>query len=828
MLDVKDFSFFENQNSFDFKGFLIKTGSYWRWFLFGLVICLIVAHEVNIRKQKIYSLETTIAIKEQDNPLFTSNTSLVFNWGGTSDQVQTISTTLKSRSHNEIVVDKLQFYVDYLQEQKYFTQDVYGICPFKVIIDKNQNQLAGIPINIKFVSPNEYILKVNFTSNTVSAYNYTENTSKQVTVPIGDFVKRYKVGQPVRLPFLNWKLEVVQHDIAYTNSKYQVVFNSFDAVVSNYKNIKILIDDKAASILKLSIDGTNKARIVDYLNTTVTALMKRQLENKNLFAENTIKYIDTTLNHMENDLKSVNNELKDFSRNKNLLELDNGGTSFQQQMLDLDVQNDVIKRKLNYYSTLSNYLKNSTDYSKLPAPTVAGIDDPNIIKNVSNLINLSVRRSEIAFSVKGEKMFTTIDNEISSLKRVLIENIVAAKSAIQFEAGELKNKMGQAEGKIASLPEDKQEYVKIMRKYNLSENIYKTYLEKRSEAQIVKAANLSDIQFIDPAKDIGGGLIGPKTGVNYIIAIFIGILVPLMIVFFIFFINTNIQNTDDLLKLTQIPLIGVVGLKHNDTNLSVFERPKSALSESFRAIRSSLQFLYKKQNVAGSKTLMVTSSVSGEGKTFCSINIATVFALSEKKTVIVGFDLRKPKIFEDFNISNETGVVNYLIGQKELDDIIIKTHIPFLDIITSGPIPPNPSELIMSESMSEFMAELKGRYDYIILDTPPVGLVADAIELSQFVDITLYIIRQNFTRKDMINLLNNRVKRDELVNVSIVLNGFENKAKYGAGYGYGYGYGYGAYANGYHEDDKPKNIFVKYFNFLLNIKKKRRNKSKTI
>jgi succinoglycan biosynthesis transport protein ExoP len=811
MLDAKDFSFFENQNSFDFKGFLIKTGSYWRWFLLGLIVCLIYAHQVNIRKQKIYSLETTIAIKEQDNPLFTSNTSLIFNWGGTSDQVQSIATTLASRSHNEIVVDRLQFYINYLQEQKYFTQDVYGICPFVVNIDKTKNQLAGTPLNITFVSPSEYTIQTNFTSSPVSAYNYSTNTVSSVDVPIGEFKRKFKVGERINLPFLNWNLELVNAFEGYKNSNYQVSFSSFDGTVSSYKNVRVVIDDKAASILKLSLESTNKARIVDYLNETVKTLMKRQLDNKNLFAENTIKYIDTTLTIMENELKSANDQLKNFSRNKNVNEIDSGGQTFQNQMLDLDVKNDAIKRKLNYYSILNNYLRNSTDYSKLPAPSIAGIEDPNIVTNVANLISLSVRRSEIAYSVKGDKMFNSIDNEISALKKVVLENIIAAKSAIEFESKQINNKIGQAEVKIAQLPDDKQEFLKIMRKYNLSENIYQAYLQKRSEAQIVKAANLSDIQFIDPAKDIGGGLIGPKTGVNYVIAIFIGVLIPLLIVFLIFFINNQIQNTDDIQKLTQIPLIGVVGLKHNDTNLSVFEKPKSALSESFRAIRSSLQFLYKKQSVSGTKTLMLTSSVSGEGKTFCSINIATVFALSEKKTVIVGFDLRKPKIFDDFNITNETGVVNYLIGQKSIDDIITKTHIPFLDLITSGPIPPNPSELIMGDSMVEFMSELKKRYDYIILDTPPVGLVTDAIELSQFADLTLYIMRQNFTRKDMINLLNNRVKRGELVNISIILNGFENKAKYGAGYGYGYGYGYGSYSNGYHEEDKPKNIFVKYF-----------------
>jgi capsular exopolysaccharide synthesis family protein len=817
MLDIKDFSFFENQNSFDFKGFLIKTGSYWKWFLLGLIICLTVAHQVNIRKQKIYSLDTTLAIKEQDNPLFTSNTSLVFNWGGASDQVQNIATTIKSRSHNEIVIEKLQFYIDYLKQQKYFVEDVYGNTPFYVTIDKNKNQISKVPIKIKFLSASIYEITIEPNSNSISVLNYHENTTNAIDIKDEKIVKKYKVGQPVVLPFLNWSLEINGSPGNYVGSEYTVVFNPFDEVVSKYKNVKINIDEKAPSIIKLSLEGTNKARIVDYLNETVKTLIRRQLDNKNLFAENTIKFIDTTLQIMEGDLKEANTDLKEFSKNKNITEIETGGLTFQSELLDLDKINDGINRKINYYNTLSAYLRSSTDYSKLPAPSVAGIDDPNVMNNVSKLIELSVRRSEMAYSVKSELMFDNIDNEISSIKKVLLENINAAKSAIQYESSQIKGKLNLAETRIMNLPQDKQEHTRIMRKYNLSNEIYQTYLQKRTEAQIVKAANLSDIEFIDPAKDIGAGLIGPRTSVNYVIAIFLGLLIPLLIVFIIFFINNSIQNTDDVSNLTSIPIIGIVGLKHSETNLAVYEKPKSALSESFRAIRSSLQFLYKKQNVGGTKTLMLTSSVSGEGKTFCSINIATVFALSEKRTVIVGLDLRKPKIFDDFNLKNEIGAVNYLIGQQTLEEITQKTIVPFLDVITSGPIPPNPSELIMGETMKEMMEELKSKYEYIILDTPPVGLVTDAVELSQFADVTLYVMRQNFTKKDMVNLLNNRVNRGELSNVSIVLNGYENKAKYGAGYGYGYGYG--AYSNGYHEEDEPTNVILKYFNkFFKNNK----------
>lgn len=811
MLDIKDFSIFEAETGFDFKGFLIKIGSYWKWFLLSLAITFTIAYQVNIRKEKIYSMETVISVKEETNPLFTSNTSLVFNWGGTSDQVQTIGTTLQSRSHNELVVDKLQYYISYLAQGKYNLVDAYGAVPFYVTIDKSRAQLAGTLIKVKFLSESEYEIRIPFAGNAASLINYTDNSYSTTSVEIGDFVKRYKVGEVVSLPFLNWKLQIKDNPGLYNGNEYFVQFNDFDGTVSGYRGINVKSDDKGGSIITLGMQGTNKARMVEYLNSTVKMLIKRQLDGKNQFATNTIRFIDSTLVAMESQLKETTNELKSFRKGKNIYDIEGDGTKFSDKMLEYDVKKDEISRKMAYYNSLKSYLKSSVDYSKLPAPSVAGIDDPNIVVNVSKLISLSTQRSEMAYAVKSEKIFKDFDNQMEAVKKVLMENITTAKSALQYDLALVESKINEAESTIKQLPEEQQELIKIKRKYDLSDNIYNSFLQKRSEADIVKAANLSDIHFIDPAKDIGGGLIGPKTSVNYVLAFFLGLLFPLLLVFGIFFINNSIQNTDDISRLTQIPLIGVIGLSKDSTNLAVYSKPKSALSESFRAIRSSLQYLYKKQLVEGAKTLMITSSVSGEGKTFCSLNIATVFALSEKKTVIIGLDLRKPKLFEEFNLSNEVGVVNYLIKQKTVDEIIHPTHIPFLDVILSGPIPPNPAEMIMSDGMKELIEELKKKYDYIILDTPPVGLVSDALELAQYCDVTLYIVRQNFTKKDMITLLNNRVKRGELHNTSIILNGFQNKAKYGAGYGYGYGYGYGSttYSSGYNEDDKPRNILEK-------------------
>jgi capsular exopolysaccharide synthesis family protein len=799
MLDTKDFNFFESHNSFDFKGFLFRIIGYWKWFLLSLIITFVYAYNVNIRKESMYGMESLIVVEDQNNPFFTSNTSLVFNWGGTSDKVQTIITTLKSRSHNEMVVDKLQYYIKYLKQGEYFFKDAYGEVPFYVEIDKSKGQLFAKLIKIKFLSPTQYKLSVDFGESTsASLIQYSDVTIKPVNVSGGEFTRVFKINESVELPFLNFKLIIKPEAFEFTNQEYFIRFDDFNSTVASYRSIDVTADAKALSVVRLQLEGSNKYRLVEYLNTTVEELRNIQLASKNQFANNTISFIDSTLKEMEGQIKDAENELKEFRRGKNILELEEevGGSLLSEKLSGYDVEKDAINRKLAYYNLLKNYLEKTTDYSKLPAPTVAGIDDPNVVGNVSKLIVLSAERANLAYSVKNKKMFSEFDVEMESIKKVLLENIISSKSALALDLSLINKNIARTEGEASLLPENKQEHIKITRKYNLKDKIYSTFLEKRSEAEIVKAANISDIKFLDPAKDVGGGLRGPKTSINYILAAFLGILIPLLIVFVIVLLDNNVNTVEDIQKMTKIPIIGIVGVKNTDNNLSVFEKPKFPLAESFRAIRSSLQFMYKKQQKEGTKILMLTSSVSGEGKTFCSINLATVFALSDKKTVIVGLDLRKPRIFDDFHIDNVTGVVNYLIGQKTIDEVIQSTHIPFLDVISSGPIPPNPSELLMGEAMKEMIEELKLKYDYIVLDTPPVGLVSDALELSQFCDATIYVTRQGFTKKGMLGVVNEKHKRGELHNISILFNGFKNDVRYG----YGYAYGYGVYGEGYHDE----------------------------
>ncbi len=791
-----DFEIRDQQNFFDFRGFLIKILSYWPLFLISLAVAFYIAYYINVRKQTVYRLSNMVTVKDDQNPFFTSNTSLTFNWGGTTDKVQTALILLKSRSHNEKVVDALQFYLDYLQQGEYHLLDVYGHTPFTFDLNKNSPQLLGKQIKLTFKDSIRFDLSVDFGGGTGTLQNYNTKESKSMALPAKPFHESYTLGDPIDLPYFNFK--VLPTDIkAAPGAEFIVKFNDFDNTVSHYRNIDVEQTPSGSSVLTLTMTGTNKNRIVDYLNTSVSVLSRDQLERKNLFATKTIKFIDSSLADKTAELKTVQRELDKFRDQNTSVGISGDEQSMITKVSELDTQKQQIEQQMQYYANLDTYLRTRKDYSTdIPVPSLTGIGEGSISQQVSSIIALSEERSRLTYTAKpGNPVFEDIDRRINSVKTILLENISSSQQILNGQLRDVNGSIGKVESQMRKLPAEQQELLGIQRKYNLSETTYSTFLAKRSEAGIIKSANVSDIQVIDNAKDIGGGAVGPNTKTNYVMAAIGGSAVPLMIVFLLVFFDNKINNPEELKKLSSIPVLGTIGKSHLLGNLEVIERPRSVVSEAFRALRSSLHFIYRRQKLKGAKTVMVTSTVSGEGKTFCSINLATVFALSERKTVLVGLDLRKPKIFGDFNLKNDVGVVDYLIGDKSAEEIKQTTSIPNLDVIFSGPVPPNPAELLMSDAMIDLMNELKEKYDYIILDTPPIGLVTDALELQPHVDATLYVIRQDYTTKGMLSGINEKYKKGEVKNISFVLNYFRAKGKFG----YGYGYGYGNYAEGYHE-----------------------------
>jgi len=807
----EEFEIDQIQSNFDFKGFLIKLISYWPLFLISLLIGFGIAYYINVRQLPVYQMGSLISIKDDQNPFFTSNTSLTFNWGGTTDKVNTAIVILKTRSHNEKVVERLQYYMSYLKDGKYQIENAYSQTPFRVQVDITKPQILNKLITIQVVDSTKFVLSASFEEGNFPMQNYMTKERTSLAMPTQEFSREYSFGQTVVLPFFSGVIDRTDNPLQL-NKPFYLRFGNFDGVVSRFRGINVQAESTGSSVLNLSLTGNNKAELVDYLNTTVQVLGDDVLERKNLFATKTIHFIDSTLAIKNDELSAVQGELDAFRNTSAVYDLSTEGQEINSRLSTLDMRKSAVQQELNYYNTLEDYLISRTDYSNVPAPSVAGIGEASIVSGISRIVSLAEERNRYQYSFKeGAPIFADIDRQINAVKAVLLENIISSKSLKNREIITINNDIAGFESEIRRLPKEQQQLLGIQRRYDLSAQAYNLFLSKRSEAGLVKAANVSDVLVIDSAKDIGGGQVGPNNQLNYVMAAVFGFFVPFVFVFILVFFDNKIHTTQEINRLSSIPILGVIGKSKEKDNLAVFQKPNSAISESFRAIRSSLQFMYKKRGIQGTKTVLITSSVSGEGKTFCSINIASVFALSEKRTVLIGLDLRKPKIFDDFDIKNEVGVVNYLIEDAELAEVIQKTKFSHLDVITSGPVPPNPSELLLGDKMSDLMEELSKIYDYIVLDSPPLGLVADSLELTKYADATIYIVRQNYTKKRMFAVINDKYKTGEVKNISFVLNYFQEKSKYGYGYGYGYGNGYGGYTNGYHDSERKKSFLKRIF-----------------
>ena len=391
----EEFEFLEKQNIFDFKAFLFRALSYWKLFVLCIGIGLIIAYQLNIRKQKSYRLGTQISIQDDKNPLFTSNTSLTFNWGGVTGKVQTVVVTLKSRSHNEKVVERLKFYMQYLKQGRFRLEDVYKSTPFVFDPSEDFGQLLWKPIKIHFINSDEFKLEVDFPSTTTATLNYTDKKRSIVDVSPGLFSKIYRIGDSIDLPFLKGKFNLAENRTVKEGDEFFIRFNNFDGVVASYNGRLGVQNSKGSSILNISLIDVNKAKIVDYLNMTVQVLSEDQLNRKNQFAINTINFIENQLEKVKGDLIANADELNSYRKKNKIYNLNEESTLLSGKLSKYDLEKETLNRKLSYYAILKNYLLNSKTFTDIPAPSVAGIDEGNIVGNVGKINELSVQRSQL-------------------------------------------------------------------------------------------------------------------------------------------------------------------------------------------------------------------------------------------------------------------------------------------------------------------------------------------------------------------------------------------------------------------------------------------------
>ncbi|XOD68513.1 MAG: polysaccharide biosynthesis tyrosine autokinase [Flavobacteriales bacterium AspAUS03] len=778
----------------------------------SIFFALLITFLFNRYADRQYKAESLLHVaKEGINPFLSSATSVNFVYGGVNDKMSTLEAILTSRTHNEKVIDALDLLTTYYQVGTIKTAEAYKKeVPFVVEYDQDHYQWVGQTFNVEMVDDQIFKLHIKKIRN-IGLYHLK---SGETFLQNEDFIEKYaeklqeegtyKFGQWIKTPLCKFRL-VFKSSKSYLqylkNKHYQFVLNVKDELINQMiKQIQTRDKDGSdeyplASLITVVMKGKNLNKIVDYINTSNKILTKNQLNQKNRVPENTVRFIESKLSIIKDSMSKSSEELKGVRSSDRIIDLSSQGSNALKSAVDLEMQKASVERQLEILLLFKNHLQRG-NYKSLISPSLADINDPALMENIKTINGLYQEQQKLTEIYNPSvKPVQEINRRISLLKTQALSAVNSYVTGVRSQIHSLSTQLSRIDSQVRTLPSKEQKYVEAQRLYLINNQQYNQMLIKLNEALLTKQSNVSDIDIIDPAKNIGQPYISPRPMLNYAIGLLIGFFLPMMYMFAVEVFDNKVKIIDDVIKYIKAPLIGTIGESSHDNNLVVLNKTKSGIAESFRAIRSNLKFIYDKdrsekssvdiENPNYNRIILITSSISGEGKTFVSINLSSVFALSHRRTLLIGTDLRKPKIFSDFNIKNDVGLSNYLAGQATKEQIIQHTRIPHLDILTSGPVPPNPSELLLSEALTKLINNVRKEYKYVILDTPPVGLVADAYELMKFSDANLYIIRNNYSYRDQFLFIDDKYRRGECPNLTFILNGYTRP-----NYGYGYGYGY--------------------------------------
>jgi capsular exopolysaccharide synthesis family protein len=761
------------------------------------VLALAISFVYNRYSHRVYQTSGTVLIKEGNNEIDPTAIMTTRNFGSAQNIDNEIA-VLRSYTLTERVVKKMGIEVTYLDKGRIASHEMYKSAPFYVEFERSVPQAVGLAYEISFLDEDN--ISLHAIGEGLRKYDFIlcQETEYDPFAKI-DVSGEYKQGAWIDNGYNRIRITKTEEINLDASGDHKMFFwlNSYSSLVSQMRSFSVSPITKQASVASVAMTGTNKMKIVDFVNLLMNEYVNRGLEKKNLVSENTIAFIDNELSGIQESLSQAESDLKDFRQANDLMNLDLQTNQVYTNLQALERERAETAVNLKIYQRLQDYIRvQIDDPENLAAPSTMGINDPLLNQLARDLVTLSqAKATQLLTQTEQHPQIVKLNEQIVTTKKALLENVNNLVNNAQMSLNEIERRIGSLEVKSRQLPSKQQQLINIQRNFDFTDETYKYLMRRRAEAQILKASNTPDNEILDEARLERTRLIKPQTNMNYLVAIIIGLLIPALILFLKNFFKVTISDRKDVEKLTSFPVIGMVAQSNLKDPLLVVNNPKSPIAESFRSIRTNVEFITQSKLPC---TVLITGDTQSIGKTFNSINIASVYALYGKKTVLLGFDLRKPRLYPEFGLSNNVGLSSFLGNKESLDNIIQRSgKIPNLDIIPSGPIPPNPAELIASAKCDELFAELKKRYDYIIIDTPPIALVTDSLLLMRHSDANLFIVRQGVTNKNAFGGLIKDLE-DRGMHFSIVINGVKAEKGYGYGgknYGYGYGYGYG-YAYG--------------------------------
>lgn len=771
----------------------------WKWFVLSVIICLGAAAIYLRYTPRIYQSFAKMLIKDEDNRrgrnslLYSSNLGMMSNSTGIDNEMEILS----SLNLAEQTVKDLKLYVKYTSEGRVRDMVIYKSQPISVDLDPAHLDKLRSPISM-------VIQRVGNTYHVTGSYNspvegrgwQTTNIDKKISQLPSTIVT--KVGI---LSFMNENAGSMKD-----GQSFKVSILPPKSVAAGYRGaFSVAQNNKTTSIALLGVKDEVPSRASDYLKQLVICYNRQANMDKNEVARNTEAFINSRLEKISEELGATEGQLESYKkRNRMVDQAMNAGQAMQnaneydQKLAEANTQVALLNSVQESMSQPSN------QYQTLPANV--GISDPTVNGLINKYNEIALERKKLLRSAsETSPTVTPLTSQLDDLNNSIHRAMAQAKKGLQIQRNNVASQYGKYQGQLTASPEQERMLTQIGRQQDVKSGLYLMLLQKREENSISLAATADKGILID--EPANGGQVSPKRELIFLIALLLGLGIPALILFLINFFRYRIEGHDDVAKLTKLPILADVAVASDTAktkaDIVVHENQNNQMEEIFRSMRTNLQFMLKENQ----KVILFTSSTSGEGKTFNASNLAVSFALLGKKVILVGLDIRKPRLAELFEINDHHHGITMLLTKEqpnweEIQSQILPSGVNNnLDLLLSGPIPPNPAELIARPSLDIIINHLKEKYDYILIDTAPVGLVTDTLQIGRVADATVYMCRADYTPKESFGLINSLANEKKLPNMSIVINGIDmSKKKYGYYYGYGrYGkYGrYGRYGGKY-------------------------------
>lgn len=771
------------QEESDIKRIIKLLLKNYKLFIISVFCTGLIAFLINRYSNPLYNISSSLLIKEDVNQQSPSdaNNFINSNLFGISKNLQNELWVMKSYPVIEKTVRNLDLTITYFSKGRIQSVDAYKSVPFKVTYLPDHPQPLNIDFLIEFKSGNKFELKAD--SKIADFYNYatgevTHHKRKW------EFKRTGTLGELVETPDLAFMVEPLDSTIVTSKlagSSYKFEFTTVESLRDKIKgSLNFKVVDKMATVIEINLSSESEKKGVDIVNELMYVYSDQSLEQKNHIASITIDYIEKQLSEISDSLNQTEDNLQSFRSSNQLLNITDQASGISVQYRDLQNQLAELVSRKRYYDYVSDLLKNDS-FSNMMLPAAMGISDQLLNNLMSELIAAQAQRSNlIENNQERNPLVQRLGIQIENLKKTISENILAVGKTTSISIEEMSKRVKKIESEISRLPITQRKLGNIERKYRLNDAIYNYLMEKHAEAKITKASNLPNDIIIEPA--LVRGQISPNHNLNYLISLFLGLVLPFGFLIVRNLVNNKIENQDDIERITEKPVLGKILHNRYKIRNVMHEFPKSTIAESFRALRTNLDFYLRG---GPSKVIMVTSCLEHEGKSFVAANLAMSYAQLGKMTILLDFDLRKPSNFFSDTDELQEGLSSYMINKTNLEDIILKSPNEKLHYIPSGILPPNPVELIALEKTEILINALKKDYEIIILDTTPLAQVTDGYLLINLSEIKILVSRSNFSLKNVLSVVINDLNQKNVNNVCIVLN--DNRI-FRDQYGYGYGY----------------------------------------